>query len=107
MFACEIPHNMQRAATRIASTICALLIVCIAPGSRSTAQIKKTTSDVKVGDGPKPAAKIAKPDNAYANHKKSSVCAALSVSDGFCGIIGRLANGVLFLSKSLLEIPFK
>jgi hypothetical protein len=36
---------MQRAATRIASTICALLIVCIAPGSHSTAQIKKTVDE--------------------------------------------------------------
>jgi len=45
MFACEIPHTMQRASARIASILCALLIVCIAPGIRSAAQIQKTVDD--------------------------------------------------------------
>ena len=45
MFACEIPHNMQRASARIASTICALLIVCIAEDSRSAAQVPKTVDE--------------------------------------------------------------
>ena len=45
MFACEIPHNMQRASARIARIICALLIVCIAPSSRGSAQIQKTVDE--------------------------------------------------------------